>query len=248
MPGRGGSLALKSAERPLVGGNHAGVGRAAGSDGPSRGAGPYPRGVSEPLLERERELEVLRGALREAQEGHGPVVLVEGVAGLGKTSLLRASLDAAAEEGFTCLRARPTELERDFAYGCVRQLLEPVLARDPDRGRLFAGAAALAAPLFAATGAALPAPSLDSSFSMLHGLYWMIDNLAAETPVVLAVDDVQWADAESQRLLEYLAPRVDGVRLAVLASFQPPGAGVPGVRELPTMSAVGSGGQRSEPP
>jgi predicted ATPase len=174
--------------------------------------------VGEPLLERERELEELRRALSEARAGRGRVVLVEGVAGLGKTSLLRATLDAAAEEGFTCLRARATELERDFAYGCVRQLLEPAIAGDPAGDRLFAGAAALAKPLFAPTGAALPTPAPDGLFSMLHGLYWLVDNLAAEVPVVLAVDDLHLADAESQRLLEYLSPRVDGLRLAVLAS------------------------------
>jgi DNA-binding CsgD family transcriptional regulator len=174
--------------------------------------------VDEPLLERERELEELRRALADARQGRGRVVLVEGVAGLGKTSLLRSALEAAREDGFTCLRARASELERAFAYGCVRQLLEPAVARDADRSRVFAGAAALAEPLFAPTGAALPAPSLDSSFAMLHGLYWMIDNLAAETPVVLVVDDLQWADPESQRLLEHLTPRIDGLPLAVLAS------------------------------
>jgi DNA-binding CsgD family transcriptional regulator len=177
--------------------------------------------VGEPLLERGRELQELRRALGEARAGRGQVVLVEGVAGLGKTSLLRAALDAAAEEGFTCLRARASELEREFAYGCVRQLLEPSIAHDPDRDRLFAGAAALAKPLFAPTGAAVPTPALDGAFSMLHGLYWLVDNLTAEVPVVLAVDDLQWADIESQRLLEYLAPRVDGLRLAVLASTRP---------------------------
>jgi predicted ATPase len=174
--------------------------------------------VEVPLLEREHELEELRLALGGARQGQGRVVLIEGVAGLGKTSLLRAAFEAAREDGFTCLRARATELERDFAYGCARQLLEPAVARDPDRGQLFGGAAALAEPLFAPSGAALPAPSLDSSFATLHGLYWLIDNLAAETPVLLAVDDLHWADAESQRLLEYLAPRIDGLRLAVFAS------------------------------
>ena len=101
------------------------------------------------LLERGHELTELGRALTEAQQGHGRVVLVEAAAGVGKTSLLRAASDAAAELGFTRLRARANELERDFAYGCVRQLLEPVIARasDRERVRLFAGAAALSKPL-----------------------------------------------------------------------------------------------------
>jgi DNA-binding CsgD family transcriptional regulator len=175
------------------------------------------------LLERERELAVLGHALREAQKGRGQMVLVEASAGIGKTSLLRAATDTAAGMGFTCARARASELERDFAYGCVRQLLEPVVARAPgaDRDRQFAGAAALAQPLFALTDASQLAPSADTTFSMLHGLYWLLGNLADEGPVALAVDDLQWADAETVRFLGYLGPRLDGLRLAVLASTRP---------------------------
>jgi DNA-binding CsgD family transcriptional regulator len=172
------------------------------------------------LLERERELTELGTALTEAQEGRGHVVLVEAPAGLGKTSLLRAASETAAEAGFTCLRARATELERDFAYGCVRQLMEPAVANasDAERDHLFEGAAALSRPLFAPTGAPQIPPSADSTFSILHGLYWLLSNLADERPVALSVDDLHWSDAESLRFLNYLAPRLDGLPLTVLAS------------------------------
>ena len=172
------------------------------------------------LLERDRELGTLGDALSEARRGHGQVILVEARAGLGKTSLLRAASETAAGLGFTCLRARASELERDFAYGCVRQLLEPAVVRasDADRDRLFAGTAALSKPLFAPTGEARLSPSADTEFSMLHGLYWLLDNLAELAPVVLFVDDLHWADAETLRFLNYLAPRTDGLALAVVAS------------------------------
>jgi predicted ATPase len=173
-----------------------------------------------PLLERQRELAELGSALTEARQGRGQVVLIEASAGLGKTSLLRVACQTAVAAGFTCLRARASELERDFAFGCVRQLLEPAVARtsDADRNRLFEGAAALSKPLFAPTGA--PQPSLwgDSSFRMLHGLYWLLSNLADEGPVALSVDDLHWSDTESLRFFNYLAPRLDGLPLAVLAS------------------------------
>ncbi|MGH8866960.1 MAG: AAA family ATPase, partial [Actinomycetes bacterium] len=178
------------------------------------------------LLEREDELAELADALSHARQSRGRVVLVEATAGLGKTSLLRASSGAAAEAGFTCLRARASELERDFAYGCVRQLLEPVVARaaQPERARLFEGAAALAMPLFAPTGGVAAAPSGDA-FAMLHGLYWLLNNLTDEGPVVLAVDDLHWSDRESLRFLAYLAPRLDGLPVAVLASARPEESG-----------------------
>ena len=172
------------------------------------------------LVEREKEITELGRALTEVQQGHGRVVLVEAAAGVGKTRLLRAASAAAAELGFTRLGARANELERDFAYGCVRQLLEPVIARasDRERVRLFAGAAALSKPLFASTGALQLSPPPDARFSMPHGLYWLLSNLTDEAPVALGVDDLQWADAESLRFLNYVAPRLDGLRLAVVCA------------------------------
>jgi predicted ATPase len=174
------------------------------------------------LLEREPELTGIGDALAAAQEGRGRVVLVDAAAGLGKTSLLRAACDAAATMGFACLRARASELERDFAYGCVRQLLEPVVANavEPERQRLFDGAASLSEPLF---GPAAPPPSrsADTSFSVLHGLYWLLNNLAAEGALALSLDDLHWSDPASLRFTSYLGPRLDGLRVVVFASTRP---------------------------
>jgi tetratricopeptide (TPR) repeat protein len=173
------------------------------------------------LLEREQELAGLADALDAAEAGRGNVVLLEAPAGLGKTSLLRAAAESAADGGFACLRARAGELERDFAYGCVRQLLEPVVARadTEERERLFGGAAALSQPLFGrpedSTGPG------DGVFSVPHGLYWLLNNLADEGPVALLVDDLHWSDTESLRFLNHLAPRLDGLAVAVLASTRP---------------------------
>jgi DNA-binding CsgD family transcriptional regulator len=174
------------------------------------------------LLEREAEQQLLDGALSEARRERGQLVLIEGAAGLGKTSLLTAVAEAAAELGFICLRARATELERDFPYGCVRQLLEPRLARasGPDRDRLFEGAAAFATPLFARSATPELSPSTDSTFSVLHGLYWLLNNLARDAPVALCVDDLHWSDGESLRFFNYLASRLDGVPLALFASVR----------------------------
>ncbi len=126
------------------------------------------------------------------------------------------------ELGFAVLRARASELERNFPYGCVRQLLEPVVSRASaaERERLFEGAAALAMPLFAARVAAQSESSSDSAFSVLHGLYWLLNNLTRAKPVALCVDDLQWADTESLHFLSYLTPRLDGLALAVLATVR----------------------------
>ena len=84
--------------------------------------------LGDTLLERDWGLERIEGCLGRARQGHGGALVVEGPAGIGKTVLLAAGLDMAASEGFRVLRARGAELEREYAFGVVRQLIEPVLA------------------------------------------------------------------------------------------------------------------------
>src|SRR3954470_3601649 len=93
--------------------------------------------VESSLLEREREIAALERLLDRARESRGAVVLIEGPAGIGKSRLLAAARERA--RGMTVLTARCSELERDFSFGAVRQLVEP-LARDPaQRERLLRG-------------------------------------------------------------------------------------------------------------
>ena len=161
-------------------------------------------------------------------------MLVEAAAGIGKTSLLREASRLAADAGFTTLRARASDLERDFAYGLVRQLLEPVVVNSSEASRedLFEGAASLSKCLFAPSGAPAAAPSVDNAFAMLHGLYWLVNNMAGESPVALFVDDLHWSDAESLQLLTYLGPRLDGLRLAVIATARPGEGDIPALARL----------------
>src|SRR6266498_3116108 len=71
------------------------------------------------LLERSEELARIGSALDEARSGRGTFLVLEGPAGIGKTALLAAARTAAADGGMRVLRARGTELERDFAFGVV---------------------------------------------------------------------------------------------------------------------------------
>jgi predicted ATPase len=79
------------------------------------------------LLERERERQALREGLKRARAGEGTLILIEGPAGVGKTELAREARRAADQARVMPLDARGSELERPFAFGVVRQLLEPVI-------------------------------------------------------------------------------------------------------------------------
>ncbi|HET7421498.1 MAG TPA: AAA family ATPase [Candidatus Dormibacteraeota bacterium] len=168
------------------------------------------------LLEREGELEIVAAAL-----GGGSVVVVEGGAGIGKSSLLAASAARAEEKGMEILRARGSELEEGFAFGVVRQLFERRVLKMDEREReaSFAGPAVAAAPML--SGQAGAAPTDDASFAILHGLYWLAVNLAANRPLLLVVDDAQWADGASLRWLAYLSPRLEGLPLGLLVAVRP---------------------------
>jgi len=168
------------------------------------------------LREREHELAAVEVLL----ERRGRVLLVEGRSGIGKTSLVEAACARADEHGHQVMRARGSELESGFAFGVVRQLFERRLAGAGrgEREALLAGPAAAVRPLLSGEPAAQPAG--DTSFAVLHGLYWLVVNLAASRPLLIAVDDAHWADEPSLRWLAYLAPRLEGLAAGVMVALR----------------------------
>jgi DNA-binding CsgD family transcriptional regulator len=173
------------------------------------------------LLERETELGTLQSAIDAAASGGGRFVGIEGPAGIGKTSLLAETRARAAEQGFRLLHARGSELEATFPFGVVRQLFEPVLARADaeERRTAFEGAAALAGSLFGVADAQTVGGD-EGAFAVLHGLYWLTANLADDGPLLIAVDDLHWADPASLRWIPYLARRLDGLPVLVVATLR----------------------------
>ena len=175
---------------------------------------------SQPLLEREEEVRALRAELSAARAGSGGLIVFEGNAGKGKSRLLAEAAKLARDAGMAVLRARGDEAEREFAFGVALQLLEPPLHRADaaERVKLFAGAAELARPLLAARLPAGRGPRGFEFFSLAHGLYWVTHNLAETGPLVVLVDDLQWADVPSLRFLWYLGRRIGDLPIALVTA------------------------------
>ena len=193
------------------------------------GRGVPPGGL---LVERDAELSQVDDAIAAALVGDGGLLVVEGPAGIGKTSLLDEAARRASANGMTVVSAQGSVLERDFGFGAVRQLFEPVVRVAAEtRDRLFVGAAALARPVVS--------PDVDRTAplqqsAVMHGLYWLTANLAGLAALVVIVDDVQWFDIATLQFLIYLARRLEGVPVAMFAGVRTgePQVDAPLVEEL----------------
>jgi DNA-binding CsgD family transcriptional regulator len=207
------------------------------------------RRAATPLLERDRETAVLTEALERAIGGAGSLVLVEGPAGIGKTALVEQARAEADHADVTALVGTGSELERDFPYGVVRQLFEAPLRErsETELERALSGAAALAAPIVAPQTGVVLTMSGDTSFAVLHGLYWLTVNLTESGPLALLVDDFHWADLPSQRFLLHLARRLEGLPVLVVVSLRSDEADAEGRMTGELRSSVGAAALRPDP-
>lgn len=138
------------------------------------------------------------------------VLGIVGPAGIGKTTVWRQVLRTAAGEGCRVLAARPGPTEKDAAFGVLTDLMRTV-----DDHVL----SDLPAPQLRALSAALlrgdPDPQVDPQ-AVCAAVLTLIARLADDRSVVLAVDDMQWADRSSVRVLDYVARRVEGLRVGLV--------------------------------
>ena len=155
------------------------------------------RAVSEFLLSAERQPTGL---------------IVEGDAGIGKTTIWLAAVAAARDRGFLVFSARAGQAESVLAYAAVADLLgdvDPaVLAGLPDLQRIAVDRVLLRA---SSEGPATDQGVVAAAFASV------VDRLSVDAPVVVAIDDVQWLDPSSEAVVAYAARRVNG-RVGVLVT------------------------------
>jgi DNA-binding CsgD family transcriptional regulator len=208
------------------------------------------------LLDRDAETGAIIAAISAAVAGSGSALIVEGVAGIGKTALLTQARELAARQGMTVLSARSGEFEGSYPWGVVRQLFDRIVRDDSADGprQLLRDAGRLAAP---ALGLSNPDGSSggqrDEEFAILHGLYWLTADMARTTPVLLMVDDLHWADRPSLSFAAHLIRRLDGLPVLLVASARPVRAAEDGGQLLgsihaePTVTLVRPGPLGSAP-
>ena len=183
------------------------------------------------LLEREREVEALDAFVSGATRPGARMGLIEGPAGIGKSTLLAETRRLAESDGIRVLSARGSKIEassptassascsspRSPIRSCAR---EPSRVRPTGRGRC---------------SRRRPRAGSRSRFATLHALYWLTLNLAGEEPLLLAIDDLHWVDHPSLRFIAYLVRRLEELpRAGGLGASRPnePGADAEMIAEI----------------
>ena len=199
--------------------------------------------LAEPaLVSRERELEELQNDLESAIQGKGRTVFVAGEAGSGKTRLTREFLDSARERGVAvmagwCLSdtAAPffpfVEAFNDYfeTLGAEEQparlqqptasfgLLNETQMLSEERG-INAWLHESKSPRTVGKPEVSPQVWKDQVFA---GVAKTLHSISLQTPVILFIEDIHWADSASLALLHYVARAVkDSERILVLANFR----------------------------
>ena len=157
--------------------------------------------VGEGIVGRRVELDAVGRFLDGLPAGPSALV-IEGEAGIGKTTLWLEAVSAAEARGYRVLSTRPAESEAKLSYTALTDLVGDAFEET---------LAALPAPQERALATALLRVEADEpadARTTATALVGVLTALAAERPVLLAVDDVQWLDAASKRALEFAGRRL----------------------------------------
>jgi DNA-binding CsgD family transcriptional regulator len=167
-------------------------------------------GTASGVVGRARELAAVAAFVERGAAGPA-ALLLEGDAGIGKTTLWLAGVGAAEQQGRPVLQARPAEAESRLAFAGLGDLLEGVLD-DAIGGLAPPQAAALRVALLLEPAAGAPPDERALGVALLS----LLRRLAGERPVLVAVDDVQWLDAASARVLAFAWRRLRSEPVALL--------------------------------
>ena len=181
---------------------------------------------------REAEIGALGEALGRVAAGGPAIVLVEGEAGIGKTRLLAEVLEDAADRRMCVAAGRAEELERTRPFGVLAAALGCTRSSPDPRRAAIAG-------LLAAPGAGQLGPITVTSdsglrFRVVDAFTDLVEELALGGPLVLGLDDMQWADPSSLLTVGALARRLTGLPVGIIGCLRP----FPRVAELDRLAGA----------
>jgi DNA-binding CsgD family transcriptional regulator len=166
------------------------------------------------LVGRDGELDAMQRFLAEVHDGSAALVL-SGEPGIGKTLLWEAGVALARARGHRVLVHRSVEAEAGFAFTGLADLMAPVVegvlpALAPPRRRALAVALMLEDPAGAPPDAGAIGLALTDA----------LRRLAAAMPLVVALDDIQWLDSSTARVLPLALRRLEGASVAALTTLR----------------------------
>ena len=176
-----------------------------------------------PLIGRDRELTRLREALVDATSGRGRVVAIVGDAGIGKTRLLEEVVREATERHITVAAGRSYETEQILPFSPWVDVLRAGLAAPRTNlaralDRVWMAELARLIPELAVPGA--DAGTAEDHRRLFEAVLRFVVHLATRRPVLVVLEDLQWADEMSLRLLAYLGRRLDDRRVLIVGSLR----------------------------
>ncbi|MGH3786717.1 MAG: helix-turn-helix transcriptional regulator [Pseudonocardiaceae bacterium] len=164
-----------------------------------------------PFLGRSGELATLRRLIHDARQGTGQAAIMHGEAGIGKTRLLTEIIAHAAGEGFQVLSGATDELARDRPLGALIDAFGlRADSADPERAEI--GRLIFPDPLHA--------PVADLGFRVIDASVALLARLATEAPVVVAFEDLHWADPATLRAVRAIGRALPGLPVALLVTLR----------------------------